>query len=141
MDPNTERPRRRELQLNGLVRDSGERRLNRSGRRAVVWEATEGPMALVRPLGKIPHTPIESVVDLDEHPSFCVRRQEHAKFEAERLIEQDRRFHVEYTDAGYVFTDSQKYIAGLSDTFLVDKSNPRVEVDIIPLEEDSDGQN
>ena len=37
--------------------------------------------------------------------------------------------------------DSQKYIAGLSDTFLVDKSNPRVEVDIIPLEEESDGQN
>ena len=39
MAPNTERPRRRELQLNGLVRDSGERRLTRSGRKAVVWEA------------------------------------------------------------------------------------------------------
>lgn len=37
MRPNTQRPRRRELQLNGLVIDSGERRKTNSGRKAVVW--------------------------------------------------------------------------------------------------------
>ena len=39
--PNTLRPRRRELQLKGLIRDSGFRRYTQSGRRAVVWEAIE----------------------------------------------------------------------------------------------------
>jgi hypothetical protein len=35
---NTLRPRRRELELKGIVRDSGETRKTRSGRSAVVWE-------------------------------------------------------------------------------------------------------
>lgn len=39
MSGNTERPRRRELEQHGLVRDSGRRRLTHSGRQAVVWEA------------------------------------------------------------------------------------------------------
>lgn len=39
MRANTERPRRRELQLTGHVVDSGQRRLVRSGRQAVVWRA------------------------------------------------------------------------------------------------------
>lgn len=38
---NTARPRRRELQLAGLVRDSGNTRAVKSGRKAVVWVATE----------------------------------------------------------------------------------------------------
>ena len=42
MPPSTQRPRRRELQLHGLVRDSGIRRATRSGRRAVVWEVAVG---------------------------------------------------------------------------------------------------
>ena len=37
--PNTQRPRRRELQTKGLVVDSGNRRLTRSGRKAIVWVA------------------------------------------------------------------------------------------------------
>lgn len=37
MSPNTQRPRRRELQLMGLVVDSGKTRPTRSGRAAVVW--------------------------------------------------------------------------------------------------------
>jgi hypothetical protein len=37
MSPNTQRPRRRELQQAGLVYDTGERRKTKSGRRAVVW--------------------------------------------------------------------------------------------------------
>lgn len=37
MEGNTERPRRRELQLGGLIVDSGQRRLTTSRRRAVVW--------------------------------------------------------------------------------------------------------
>jgi hypothetical protein len=37
MQGNTQRPRRRELEQRGLVRDSGERRFTTSGRRAVVW--------------------------------------------------------------------------------------------------------
>ncbi len=37
MAQNTERPRRRELQLKDLVCDSGHKRLTSSGRRAVVW--------------------------------------------------------------------------------------------------------
>lgn len=40
MNPSTERPRRRELQQAGMVRDSGRTRLTRSNRKAVVWMAT-----------------------------------------------------------------------------------------------------
>jgi DNA-binding HxlR family transcriptional regulator len=40
--PNTLRPRRRELQLKGLVRKSGEERLTRAGRWAVAWEVVRG---------------------------------------------------------------------------------------------------
>jgi hypothetical protein len=36
---NTERPRRRELQRAGLIRDSGQTRPTKSGRAAVVWVA------------------------------------------------------------------------------------------------------
>jgi len=36
--PNTLRPRRRELQLKGLVGDSGRRKPTKSGRAAVLWE-------------------------------------------------------------------------------------------------------
>ncbi len=39
LDPSTERPRRVELVRMFLVRDSGLRRLTRSGRHATVWEA------------------------------------------------------------------------------------------------------
>lgn len=39
MDGNTERPRRRELEQQGLVRDSGKTRRLPSGRSAVKWEA------------------------------------------------------------------------------------------------------
>lgn len=39
MDGNTYRPRRRELELAGLVVDSGKRRPTSSGRDAVVWVA------------------------------------------------------------------------------------------------------
>ena len=37
MNPSTQRPRRRELQLKGLVVDSGKKRKTRSNRQAVVW--------------------------------------------------------------------------------------------------------
>lgn len=37
MSPNTQRPRRRELQLSGVVVDSGVKRLTNAKRRAVVW--------------------------------------------------------------------------------------------------------
>lgn len=37
MGGNTQRPRRRELQLMGMVKDSGLTRQTRSGRAAVVW--------------------------------------------------------------------------------------------------------
>jgi hypothetical protein len=37
MPANTQRPRRRELQLAGLIRDSGMRAKTKSGRNAVVW--------------------------------------------------------------------------------------------------------
>lgn len=37
MSANTQRPRRRELQLMEKIEDSGETRLTRSGRAAVVW--------------------------------------------------------------------------------------------------------
>jgi hypothetical protein len=36
---NTQRPRRRELEQVGLIRDSGQRRPTSSGRRAIVWVA------------------------------------------------------------------------------------------------------
>lgn len=39
MNPSTQRPRRRELQLKGLVVDSGKKRKTRSNRQAVVWIA------------------------------------------------------------------------------------------------------
>ena len=38
MNPNTQRPRRRELQLMGKIRNSGRERLAQSGQLAVVWE-------------------------------------------------------------------------------------------------------
>lgn len=38
--PNTLRPRRRELQVMGRVKDSGTKRPTKSGRKAVVWIAT-----------------------------------------------------------------------------------------------------
>lgn len=37
LDGNTERPRRRELQLAGLIHDSGRRRKTTTGRLATVW--------------------------------------------------------------------------------------------------------
>ncbi|QDP54720.1 MAG: hypothetical protein GOVbin2833_9 [Prokaryotic dsDNA virus sp.] len=37
IEPNTQRPRRKELQQEGKVFDSGERRKTRSGRNAIVW--------------------------------------------------------------------------------------------------------
>jgi hypothetical protein len=37
MNPNTQRPRRRELVLGGAVIDSGKTRNTKSGRKAVVW--------------------------------------------------------------------------------------------------------
>lgn len=40
MGPSTQRPRRVELVGQGLVRDAGRTRKTRSGRSAVVWEAT-----------------------------------------------------------------------------------------------------
>lgn len=46
MDGNMERPRRRELVLAGLVRDSGKRRLTPSLRKSVVWEVSEGVQSL-----------------------------------------------------------------------------------------------
>lgn len=41
MAGNTERPRRRELQEAGKVRDSGMRRTTKTGRQAVVWTTRE----------------------------------------------------------------------------------------------------
>jgi hypothetical protein len=41
MQPNTQRPRRRELALAGLIADSGVKRLTASGCKAVVWIAKE----------------------------------------------------------------------------------------------------
>ena len=41
LSPSTYRPRRIELTARGLVRDSGKTRKTRSGRAAVVWEATK----------------------------------------------------------------------------------------------------
>ena len=41
MPASTERPRRRELQLQGMVMDSGKTRPTESGRSAVVWVCSE----------------------------------------------------------------------------------------------------
>lgn len=41
MPGNSERPRRRELERKGLIRDSGRRRAVRSGRQAIVWIACD----------------------------------------------------------------------------------------------------
>lgn len=41
MAPNTQRPRRRELELAGRLVDSGERRPTKSGRKATVWVLKE----------------------------------------------------------------------------------------------------
>lgn len=41
MNPSTQRPRRIELVQRGSARDSGEKRNTHSGRRAVIWMATE----------------------------------------------------------------------------------------------------
>jgi hypothetical protein len=38
MNPNTQRPRRRELELMGYIVDSGYRTVTLSGREAVIWE-------------------------------------------------------------------------------------------------------
>lgn len=40
LSPSTARPRRIELVQRNLVRDSGRKRKTRSGREAVIWEAT-----------------------------------------------------------------------------------------------------
>lgn len=40
MSPNTQRPRRVELEQLGLVQNSGRTRLTRAGRKAVVWVVT-----------------------------------------------------------------------------------------------------
>jgi hypothetical protein len=40
MNPSTERPRRLELEEQGLIFDSGEKRKTRSGRPAIVWRAS-----------------------------------------------------------------------------------------------------
>lgn len=39
MDGNTERPRRKELEMAGYIRDSGTTRLNRRGNQEIVWVA------------------------------------------------------------------------------------------------------
>lgn len=43
MGGNTERPRRRELQLMGYIEDSGKTAVTRSGRSAVVWILSQAP--------------------------------------------------------------------------------------------------
>lgn len=51
MEGNTERPRRRELELAGFIRDSGRRRLTSKHRKAVVWVAQEvEPLPWTEPL-------------------------------------------------------------------------------------------
>ena len=49
MPGNTQRPRRRELQRAGLVRDSGRRQRTRSGRPAVIWIAADAMPARDKP--------------------------------------------------------------------------------------------
>lgn len=75
MNPSTERPRRIELVERGRVRDSGARRLTRSGRRAVVWivcddaprdaHAARCPLCGARARVRIVHEPDEAEDDLD----------------------------------------------------------------------------
>jgi hypothetical protein len=46
MPPNSQRPRRKELERRGVIRDSGRRRPTRSGRAAIVWAISMlGPQA------------------------------------------------------------------------------------------------
>lgn len=45
MPGNTERPRRRELEMAGRIRDSGIRRTTEAEREAIVWIATDGAEA------------------------------------------------------------------------------------------------
>jgi len=40
MNPSTQRPRRKELETNNQITDSGQRRRTRSGRNAIVWVIT-----------------------------------------------------------------------------------------------------
>jgi len=47
INPNAERPRRVELKDFGFIRDSGKRRLTKSGHWAVLWEVVEQPQAAV----------------------------------------------------------------------------------------------
>lgn len=54
------RPRRRELQLRGFVRDSGSRRAGRSGIKAIVWVASvmnQGPSFSALPTSEERRTP------------------------------------------------------------------------------------
>ena len=65
LPPNTARPRRRELQLDGAIHDSGETRTTRSGRWAVVWQAgppakpmqATVPCVVCRGKGRVPAPP------------------------------------------------------------------------------------
>jgi hypothetical protein len=50
MNPSTQRPRRIELHRMGFVKDSGRKRLTKSGRKAVVWEATEFVLKVIAEL-------------------------------------------------------------------------------------------
>ena len=52
MNPNTQRPRRRELVMKGLVADSGHRRPTSTGRNATVWAT-----ASLHPIDRGPHEP------------------------------------------------------------------------------------
>lgn len=75
MNPSTQRPRRVELEDRGRVRDSGARRLTRSGRRAVVWVVCDDaprdahtarcPLCGARARVRITH---EGADDADEPP-------------------------------------------------------------------------
>lgn len=49
MQPNTQRPRRRELVELGAVADSGQRRKTASGRSAVVWEPVLADLPMKKP--------------------------------------------------------------------------------------------
>jgi len=56
MNPSTVRPRRVELLEQGRVQDSGQRRLTKSGRKAVVWEPVIGKAKPVKKRArKLPH--------------------------------------------------------------------------------------
>lgn len=53
LNPNTQRPRRVDLVRGRFVVDSGEKRLTRSGRHAVVWVAVEYAPKSVGPSGQL----------------------------------------------------------------------------------------